>query len=62
MLGGDLGSSLGGLTGYGGLNGLYSPDVLPLQQASYAPYADGYGETGLTSLLLPSLLGSGSLF
>ncbi|MBA2919898.1 hypothetical protein GON01_07515 [Sphingomonas sp. MAH-20] len=62
MLGGDLGGSLGGLTGYGGLNGLYSPDVLPLQQASYAPYADDFGDTGLTSLLMPSLLGSGSLF
>ena len=60
--GGSLGSGLGGLTGYGGLTNLYSPDVLPLQQASYAPYADGYGSTDLASLLLPSLLGSGSLF
>jgi hypothetical protein len=38
--------------------------VLPLQEASYAPYADGYGYGGtdLASLLMPSLLGSGSLF
>jgi hypothetical protein len=57
MLGEGLGSG-----GLGGLAGLYSPDVLPLQQASYAPYADGYGETGLAPLLLPSLLGNGSLF
>lgn len=57
MLGGGLGSG-----GLGGLTGLYSPDVLPLQQASYAPYAEGYGDTGLASLLLPSLLGNGSLF
>ncbi len=62
VLGGNLGSGLGGLTGYGGLTNLYSPDVLPLQQASYAPYADGYGNSDLASLLLPSLLGNGSLF
>ena len=53
-----MGSDLGGL---GGLAGLGSDiNVLPLQQASYAPYLSGGND--LTSLLLPSLIGSGSGF
>ena len=64
VIGGDLGGlgGYGGLGGLTGLTGLGSPDVLPLQEASYAPYANGFGNTDLASMLLPSLLGSGSLF
>lgn len=60
-----IGGNIGGLGTYGSLGGLtslYSPDVLPLQDASYAPYANELGNTDLASLLLPSLLGSGSIF
>jgi len=58
---GGLGG-LGSLAGLGGLGGVndYSPDVYPIRQASYAPYSDNNGD--FASLLLPSLLGSGSLF
>jgi hypothetical protein len=58
------GGGLGDLGGLGGLTGLGSGvDVLPIDQASYAPYAGLDGD--LTSQLLPSLLargGSGGLF
>lgn len=63
VLGGDAGlgglGGLGGLNGLGGLGGLGGYDnginVLPLQEASYAPYlTDG---NDLSSLLLPAVLG-----
>lgn len=44
-------TAFGGLTGYGG-----DVNVLPLQQASYAPYLGDGNE--LSSLLLPSVLGN----
>ena len=52
VMGGDLGlGGLGGLTGYdSGIN------VLPLQQAGYAPYLSGGSDLG--ALLLPSVLGN----
>jgi hypothetical protein len=56
---GDLGG-LGGTSALGSLTGLGTPDVLPLEQASYAPYANS--GTGDLASQLPSLLGSGSLF
>jgi hypothetical protein len=58
---GGLGS---GLSGLGGLGGYQSPDIYPLQLASYAPYSSSYGSgtSDLASMLLPSLLGNGSLF
>ncbi len=52
----------GGDLGLGGLSGLASPAVLPLDQVGYGD-SYGYGtDGGLSSLLLPSALGSGSLF
>lgn len=66
VVGGHLGGfgtlgNLGATSALDSLTGLGTPDVLPLEQASYAPYANG-GTTDLASLLLPSLLGNGSLF
>ncbi|HYZ48445.1 MAG TPA: hypothetical protein VE567_06075, partial [Sphingomonas sp.] len=50
-----------GLDGLGGLTTLGSGfNVLPLQEASIAPYAPS--NTDLTAALLPSLFGSGNLF